>query len=161
MVFVGSIFLALSAGWIGSVFTISAVPTWYRRLRKPSYNPPPKIFGPVWTLLYILMGTSAWMVWRVVEFASPLTWLWLYLGQLSLNTLWSILFFGLRKPALALVEVALLWLAILATLLSFWGISPLAGALLVPYLAWVSFASLLNFEIWRLNPDHSIAPRAT
>ena len=98
------------------------------------------------------MGNAAWIVWRTVGFEGSLLWLWLYLIQLVLNVVWSFLFFGLHRPDVAFAEVLALWASILATLLVFWSISPLAGALLIPYLLWVTFASALNGAIWRLNP---------
>jgi len=107
------------------------------------------VFAPVWTGLYLLMGIAAWLVW------SDKGWTWalmLFLIQLALNAAWTWLFFGLQRPGLALFEICLLWLAILATLIAFWRIRPLAGGLLVPYLVWVTFALLLNAELWRRNP---------
>ena len=109
------------------------------------------MFGPVWTTLYVLMGISAWLVWKKKGFDGARTALLLFGVQLLLNALWSWLFFGLHAPGLAFVEMLLLWVVILATLLSFWKISPLAGSLLIPYLLWVSFAAVLNLQIWRLN----------
>ena len=124
---------------------------WYAALRKPSWNPPPWIFGPVWTALYLMMATAAWLVWRRggwVVHRRPLT---LYLVQLALNAAWTPLFFGLKMPALAFAEILLLLAAIVATMFAFRRVSKAAAALLVPYLAWVSFASFLNFTLWRLN----------
>jgi len=147
-----SLLVCLGAGWIGSIFTTPSIPTWYAGLAKPSFNPPNGVFGPVWTLLYLLMGIALFLVWRKAPQApgAGLA-LVLFLVQLALNVLWSILFFGLRSPLLGLVDILLLWAAILATMLLFFRVSPAAGALLVPYLLWVSFASVLNFAIWRLN----------
>ena len=138
----------LAAGFIGSQFPPDA---WYAALAKPDWNPPNSVFGPVWTTLYVLMGISAWLVWRKRGFDGARTALLLFGVQLLLNALWSWLFFGLHAPGLAFAEMLLLWLVILATLLSFRKISPLAGWLLVPYLLWVSFAAVLNLQIWRLN----------
>lgn len=140
---------ALAAGWIGSRFTPGE---WYAGLAKPSWNPPGSVFGPVWTVLYVLMGVAAWLVWRRGGFAGARVALSLFLVQLTLNALWSWLFFGLQNPPLAFVEILVLWCAILATLVSFWKVRPAAGALLVPYLGWVSFAAALNLQLWRLNP---------
>jgi translocator protein len=124
---------------------------WYAALKKPPFNPPGWVFGPVWTALYLMMGVAAWMVWRVGGFRGAGVALGVFLVQLTLNGLWTWIFFGLHRPGWALVEVAVLWLAILATLLLFRRHSALAGALLIPYLAWVSFAAVLNFALWRLN----------
>ena len=142
----------LLAGALGSLATRSSVGSWYPTLQKPSWNPPSWVFGPVWTTLYVLMGVAAWWVWRAEapapqkSRAARLFW-----GQLLLNLLWSFLFFGLRSPGLALVEILLLWGAILLTLRAFWQVRPLAGALLVPYLAWVSYATALTAAITWLN----------
>jgi benzodiazapine receptor len=146
------------AGWLVVCFSAAAVGSgfmpgeWYARLNKPVWNPPSWIFGPVWSALYAMMAMAAWLVWRRGGFVAqrrPLMW---FLLQLLLNTAWSPLFFGLRNPALAFTEILLLWCAILATLLAFWKVHRVAGALLVPYLAWVSFATFLNFTLWRMNP---------
>jgi benzodiazapine receptor len=145
-------------GWLGLCFAASAsavfVSTgdWYASLSKPSWNPPSWVFGPAWTLLYILMAVAAWLVWREGGWRAQGRALRLFLLQWFLNALWTPLFFGLHRPGLAFAEIALLWLAIAATLWSFWRVRKLAGVLLVPYLAWVSFAAALNFTIWRLNP---------
>jgi len=124
---------------------------WYRALDKPPWTPPGWVFGPAWTLLYFSMGVAAWLVWRergVERAALPLA---LFAVQLVLNGLWSWLFFGLRRPDLGLVDIVALWAAIAATVVTFWGVRPLAGAILLPYLAWVSFATALNASIWRRN----------
>lgn len=148
------------AGWLaavfaaaaaGSAFTASSVGDWYLTLNRPPWTPPSGLFGPVWTALYILMGAAAWLVWRQGGFAGAAAPLGLFLGQLALNVLWSGIFFGLRAPGLAAVEIVLLWLAIAATLAAFWRVKPMAGMLLIPYLLWVGFASVLNLAIWRLN----------
>jgi tryptophan-rich sensory protein len=120
-------------------------------MQKPAWNPPNWIFGPVWTALYTMMAVAAWFVWKRGGFAARHIALSLFLLQLLINALWTPLFFGLRNPALAFVDIVLLWLALLATVVAFWKVRPLAGALLVPYLAWVTFASALNFAICRLN----------
>jgi benzodiazapine receptor len=124
---------------------------WYASLRKPAWNPPNWIFGPVWTVLYASMGITGWLVWKRGGIAGQRIALSLFLLQLLLNALWSPLFFGLRNPALAFLDIVLLWLAVLVTVVAFWKAHWLSGALLVPYLAWVTFASVLNFAIWRLN----------
>jgi tryptophan-rich sensory protein len=121
---------------------------WYAALNKPTWNPPPWLFGPAWTLLYTLMAVAAWMVWKRVGFAKPLK---LYFVQLALNAAWTPIFFGAHEMGGALVEILALWIAILMTLRAFWAVSRPAGMLLLPYLAWVSFASVLNFTLWRLN----------
>lgn len=122
--------------------------TWYDGLNKPPWNPPPWLFGPVWTLLYTLMAVAAWMVWQRVGFARPLM---LYFVQLGLNAVWTPVFFSAHALVPALIVIAALWVAILLTLLSFWRVNTVAGWLFVPYLGWVTFASYLNFTLWRLN----------
>ncbi|MCR4440064.1 MAG: tryptophan-rich sensory protein [bacterium] len=141
--------VCLLAVVLGSVFTSSGVRTWYPTLNKPPFTPPGWLFGPVWTVLYILMGVAVALVWqRSSGVNAALT---VFSVQLVLNVLWSLFFFGLRLPALALVDIALLWGAIVATLVLFWRTQPAAGALLVPYLLWVSFATMLNASIVWLN----------
>jgi benzodiazapine receptor len=144
--------LCLGVAWVGSWVTRPAIPGWYAGLVKPSWTPPSWVFGPVWISLYILMGVAAWLVWRRGGFTAATLPLALFLVQLALNALWSPLFFGLKMPGVALADIVLLWLAILATLVSFWGVSATAGWFLVPYLLWVSYAAALNFAIWRANP---------
>lgn len=165
----GSLLIALSAPFlaaaIGGVATESSVDTWYRKLSKPSWNPPRWLFAPVWSTLYVLMGVASWLVWRKRD-SSSVAWLkWfnradeqevtgalqLYGVQLALNALWSILFFGLRRLDWALAEVVVLWTLILTTLTRFYRIDARAGWLLVPYQAWVTFATFLNFMVWRMN----------
>ncbi len=124
---------------------------WYAELAKPTWNPPGWLFGPVWTMLYAMMAVAAWLVWRRGGWRmqrGPLT---LYLAQWALNALWTPLFFGLRRPGWAFAEILILLLAILATLAAFWRVKRLAGALLVPYTLWVTFATFLNYTIWRMN----------
>jgi tryptophan-rich sensory protein len=140
--------ICFAAAAIGGIWTSRSVGTWYKELQKPSWNPPSWVFGPVWTALYLMMGISLWLVWRERAPALPLG---LFALQLVLNAAWSGLFFGLRLPGAAFAEIVLLWLAILATVLTFRPIAPVAAVLLLPYLGWVSFASVLNFTIWRLN----------
>lgn len=123
----------------------------YDELRKPAGTPPAAAFGPAWTFLYLLMAVAAWLVWREGITRRTATALGLFAFQLALNFAWSLIFFGQQRVGVALVEIAVLWLAILATIVAFWRVRPLAGALLVPYLAWVSFATYLNAGIWRLN----------
>jgi translocator protein len=148
------------AGWLGVAFVAAAIGglasvsagSFYQALVRPSWAPPGWLFGPVWSVLYVLMGISAWLVWRVRGFAGAKGALLLFGVQLGVNALWSWLFFVWRQGALAFAEVLLLWLLILATVVLFGRTSRLAAALLVPYLAWVSFASVLTLAIWRLNP---------
>lgn len=142
------IVLCFAIAGIGGLVTAPSIPNWYADLAKPEWTPPGWIFGPVWSALYLSMAVAAWLVWRRGNAAVPMT---LFGVQLALNAAWSWLFFGLHSPGVAFVEVALLWLAIVATTAVFWRRSMLAGLLFVPYLAWVSFAAVLNFAIWRLN----------
>jgi translocator protein len=136
------------AAFIGSRFEPGA---WYDGLHKPPWNPPDWVFGPVWTVLYILMGVAAWLVWKTSGWDRARGALSLYLIQVALNAAWSWIFFGLQRPGLALAEIVVLWLAIGATLLAFRRHVPLAAWLLAPYLAWVTFAAVLNLSLWRLN----------
>jgi translocator protein len=140
------------AGIIGSVFTIPAIPTWYATLAKPAANPPGWVFGPAWTMLYFLMGVAAFLVWKKgrerkdVKFSLDI-----FGVQLVLNALWSIVFFGLHDPGLALANIVFLWLAIIFSIIVFYKISRPAAYLLVPYILWVTFAAYLNYAIWKLN----------
>ena len=140
-----------AAAGIGGLVTTPQIPGWYANLAKPAWNPPNWIFGPVWSCLYLMMAVAAWLVWRQAGFAGAKLPLALFAIQLALNSLWSVLFFGLQNPGAAVIEIILLWAAILATLISFWKRSRWAGGLLVPYLAWVTFATVLNVAIWRMN----------
>lgn len=147
-----TITVSLLAGVIGSLFTTPAIQGWYATLIKPEFNPPSWIFAPVWTILYIMMGVAAFLVWKQGrELRNVVLPLGIFTVQLILNALWSIIFFGIRDPKLAFIEILLLWLAILATIITFRKVSRPAGWLLVPYLLWVSFASYLTFTIWMLN----------
>jgi translocator protein len=139
------------AAAVGSAATAGSVAEWYPTLRKPSWNPPSWVFGPVWTLLYVAMAVAAWRVWRRAESGAARATLGLYGAQLALNALWSILFFGLRRPDLALVDVVLLWVLLLVLLVRFARVDRLAVVLWTPYVAWVGFASVLNATIWQLN----------
>ena len=143
------ILLCLLAGAIGAIFTTPAIPTWYASLNKPDFNPPNWVFGPVWTTLYILMGVAAYLVYREGKNAERA--LNVFAGQLALNTMWSFLFFGLQSPFLGLVCIITLWLAIAATIREFYAHSRTAAMLMVPYILWVSFATVLNFFVWVLN----------
>lgn len=132
------------------LLSIGSMPgAWYAALQTPSWNPPPWLFVPAWTLLYTLMAIAAWLVWKRVGFSRPLV---LYFVQLALNAAWTPIFFGAHQLGFALIEIVVMWIAILLTLLSFRRVNTTAGWLFVPYLAWVSFATVLNFTLWRLNP---------
>lgn len=143
--------VTLLAAAIGSAATSSSVAEWYPTLRKPSWNPPSWVFGPVWMLLYLAMAVAAWRVWRRAETAAARTTLGLYGAQLALNAFWSVLFFGLRRPDLALVDIVLLWTLLLVLLVRFARADRLAAALWAPYVGWVGFATVLNATIWQLN----------
>ena len=143
--------LCFGASAIGSAFTMSEIGGWYKTLEKPSFNPPNWIFGPVWSLLFFMMALAAWLVWRRFGFARAKAALTVFVVQLIANMMWSILFFGLHSPSLAFYEICLLWVLIAATIVLFWKKSRSASGLLIPYLAWVTFASVLNFWIWQLN----------
>ena len=170
-----SVLICELAAVIGSIFTVPAIKGWYLHLDKPSFNPPNWIFGPVWTILYLLMGISLYLVW-LRNFASEVpanmekqkTWnpisarLWfgswreenaalIFTLQLVLNILWSVIFFGLKLPGLAFFEILMLWFAILYTIINFYRISKTAAYLLIPYIIWVSFATILNYAIWIIN----------
>ncbi|MFH1780920.1 MAG: TspO/MBR family protein [Candidatus Nealsonbacteria bacterium] len=170
-----SIVICQLAGVVGSFFTMPAIQTWYAFLNKPSFNPPNSVFAPVWTILFLLMGISLYLVWIKnwssevsVDDAQKKSWnplskkLWfgvwreenaiaIFALQLVLNILWSVVFFGLRLPGYAFFEILMLWFAILYTIVNFYRISKTAGLLLLPYMLWVSFAAVLNFSIWLLN----------
>lgn len=145
----GWLLLCFGAAALGGLFMPGE---WYASLKKPWWNPPGWIFGPVWTALYTMMAVAAWLVWKRGGFPARRRPLGLFLAQLALNAAWTPLFFGLHRPGLAFAEIVLLWMAIAATLLAFRPVSRVAAWLLAPYLAWVSFAAVLNFTLWRLNP---------
>jgi tryptophan-rich sensory protein len=147
----GWFLVSFAASAVGALASIQAR-SFYGQLAQPAWAPPPWLFGPVWTILYALMAIAAWMIWRSGGFHANRTALSLFLAQLALNALWSWLFFAWHRGALAFVDIVLLWLLIVATLVAFWRVRPLAGALLIPYLFWVSFASALNYSVWQLNP---------
>ena len=147
-----SLLLCFAVSAIGAAASIQAG-AFYQELARPDWAPPASVFGPVWTALYALMAVSAWLVWRAVGFDGAKIPLLLFAAQLALNALWSWLFFGWRLGGPAFADVVLLWLMIAATLVSFWRIRPLAGALLLPYWLWVSFAVALNYSIWQRNPQ--------
>lgn len=173
--FVVSLAVCQLAGVIGSFFTMPAIPVWYAGLKKPSFTPPSWVFAPAWTILYILMGISLFLVWKrswkiIISPGEPekkfwnsfSTKLWrgswkeentilIFVLQLVLNILWSIIFFGLKSPGIAFFEILMLWFSILYTIVNFYRTSKPAAYLLIPYILWVSFATLLNFSIWQLN----------
>lgn len=149
---VGWLVVSFAASAVGAVASIGAK-SFYSQLSQPAWAPPPWLFGPVWTVLYALMAIAAWLVWRSGRFRATRLALALFLVQLVFNALWSWLFFFWQNGAVAFADVVLLWVLVVATLVSFWRVRPLAGALLIPYLLWVSFASVLNFSVWQLNPQ--------
>lgn len=144
--------VAFAAGAIGAVASVNAG-AFYAELKRPAWAPPGWIFGPVWSTLYALMAVAAWLVWRARGFHAARPALSLFLVQLAFNALWSWLFFAWRQGALATIEVVLLWCLIAACVVAFRRIDGLAAVLLVPYLAWVTFAAILTFAVWRLNPE--------
>lgn len=143
---ISSVVVCLGAGVVGSVFTINSIPTWYVTLNKPVFSPPNWVFGPVWTILYILMGISLYLVWLKKKVPN------VFWFQLALNAVWSIIFFGMKNPTLAFIDIIALWVSIVLTMKAFSKTNKLAGNLLIPYLIWVSFASFLNLAIVVLNP---------
>ncbi|WP_406694938.1 TspO/MBR family protein [Singulisphaera sp. Ch08] len=150
---VAFVLFCFAAAGIGWIWTNAGLTVWYPTLKKPGWTPPNRVFGPVWSILYLTMAIAGWLVWRRrdrndgnVKLA-----LLLFAVQLGLNAIWSYLFFTLRNPGIAFAEITLLWLAILATLMLFWRISRVAALLLIPYWLWVTFASILNLVIWVMN----------
>jgi tryptophan-rich sensory protein len=147
--------------WFAVCFLVAAVGaaaslqagTFYAQLLRPDWAPPAAVFGPVWTILYAMMAVAAWLVWHRREARLARIGLALFVLQLLLNALWSWLFFGWKQGALSFLDIVVLWASIAATLVLFWRVRPSAGLLLVPYLAWVTFASALNYTIWQLNPS--------
>ena len=148
LVLAALLILCLGAGALGSLVTLPAIPGWYAALDKPAWTPPNWLFGPVWTALYVMMAVSAWLVWRRAGVGPALG---AFFVQLAFNAAWSPLFFGMHLIGLALIDIVLLWLALAAALALAWRVHRAAGALLVPYLVWVSYATALNFAIWRMN----------
>lgn len=150
--FVVALIIPQLAGVIGSFFTFPAISEWYQGLQMPLLAPPNWVFGPVWTTLFLLMGVALYLVWKAGASRREVHLALSVFGvQLVLNSLWSILFFGMRNPGVAFAEILILWLMIVATIVTFWRVARVAAWLLVPYLAWVSFAAYLNFMIWQLN----------
>lgn len=143
--------VSLAAGGIGSLATVSNIPTWYAALEKPFFNPPNWVFGPVWTILYLLMGYSLYLIWTA-PYAGSKKWAYVTFGiQLVLNTMWSLVFFGLHAPWSGVIIIVLLLASIAATIKLFWPISKTAAYLLLPYVAWVTFATCLNTAVAWLN----------
>lgn len=146
-----SLIVCQMAGVFGSLFTVPAISTWYQTLNKPSFNPPNWIFSPVWISLYLMMGISLFLVWRKKGHPNLKMTLIFFFIQLILNALWSASFFGLRSPFLGLVNILFLWFAILLMIMYFLKVSKAGAWLLLPYLLWVSFATILNYSLWVLN----------
>jgi len=147
--------VCLAAGFIGSIFTNTSIPTWYTTLEKPSFTPPNWLFAPVWTALFVLMGVSAFLLWRNgLDDRKIRISLSVFVVQLVFNMLWSAAFFGLRSPLVGLIVIVILWAAILLTILNFLRVSLIAGILLVPYILWVTYAAVLNTSIFILNLTH-------
>ena len=142
--FGAAVFVAAAIGGLG----VAGTSTEYNGLRQPSWAPPSAVFGPVWTVLYVMIALAGWLAWQRVGFMPPL---WLYAAQLVLNAIWTPLFFGAGQYGLAFADIAVLWLLIGATVVSFWRVRRLAAVLLLPYWAWVTYASALNLSIWQLN----------
>lgn len=147
-----SIIVCQAAGGVGSLFTTSSIPTWYASLKKPSFSPPNWLFSPVWITLFLLMGISLYLVWQktLKEKAVKIA-LVFFAFQLVLNILWSVIFFGIKAPFIAFIEIIILLVAILLTMITFFKVSRASALLLIPYIVWVSFAAVLNFFLWNLN----------
>lgn len=149
---IGSVLLCELVGIMSTPFTIASIPTWYRTLNKPFFSPPNWIFGPVWTILYALMGVSLYLVWeKGIKNRKTKTALLYFFIQLALNFLWTFIFFGFHSPLAAFVTIVILWIMILVSIRKFYPLSKTAAYLLIPYILWVSFASVLNFSIIVLN----------
>ncbi len=148
---VAFLLVTFGAAAVGTYATVQSVGTWYPTLAKPTWTPPGAIFGPVWTALYIAMAVAAWRVWRRQTGSAAMAVLRSYGAQLVLNALWSVLFFGLRRPDLAMIDIVALWLLLVLALVRFWRADRIAAALWTPYVVWVTFATALNAAIWRMN----------
>ena len=149
---VASVVICQLAGVIGSIFTVSSIPTWYTSLEKPWFTPPNFVFGPVWITLYTLMGISLYLIWQKGPGKDDVrSALLAFFGQLAVNSVWSIVFFGLQSPFYALILIVFLWFLILLTIYKFYKLDKKAGLILVPYIAWVTIAALLNYYVWVLN----------
>ena len=146
-----SVAVCFGAAALGSLATMSEINGWYSTLTKPAWNPPNYIFGPVWTTLYLMMAIAAWLTWQHSGWRTARIPLVLFAIQLALNVGWSWVFFGMHQIGPAFAEILVLWTAILATTIAFFRVQRLAGVLMIPYLAWVSFAGFLNFTIWQMN----------
>lgn len=146
-----SLLLSFAAAGVGAVASINAA-GFYQQLVQPGWAPPAGVFGPVWSVLYLLIGIAAWLVWKARGLRAAQLALTLFVVQLAANALWTWLFFAWHRGSWAFAEIIVLWLLIVATIVAFWRIRPLAGALLLPYLAWVSFACGLTWAMWHLNP---------
>jgi benzodiazapine receptor len=146
-----SVIIAQMAGAIGSVFTAPNIEAWYIFLEKPFFSPPNWLFAPAWITLYTLMGIAAFLVWQKRKEPGAKSALWFYLAQLVFNALWSFIFFGLHNLGLAFFEILILWILIVVVAWKFYQIRRIAGIFFIPYILWVSFASVLNFAIWQLN----------
>ena len=149
---VGWLVATFAAGGVGAIASARAA-TFYGQLSRPAWAPPAWLFGPVWSALYLCMAVAAWLVWRQHGFRGARSALWLFVAQLFANALWTWLFFGMHRGALSLAEIVLLWLLIAATIAAFWPLQRFAALLLVPYLAWVSFATALTLSLWQRNPS--------
>ncbi|MBL0106878.1 MAG: tryptophan-rich sensory protein [Ignavibacteria bacterium] len=147
-----SLVICQLAGFIGAIFTMDSIPTWYAALNKPSFNPPNNVFGPVWTILYVMMGISMFLIWKEgLKNKDVKNAFIFFIIQLILNFLWSVVFFGAHSVLGGLIIIVLLWLAVLYCIISFRKISRVASILLIPYLLWITFATLLNYYILILN----------
>lgn len=150
---IGWIVLCELAGIVGSVFTVSSIPTWYQTLVKPVFSPPNWVFGPVWTTLYALMGIAVYRVWSLgMKKESVRHAVYLFVMHLALNAIWSPIFFGARQIPLAFVTIAIMWLTLITVMFRFEKLDKMSALFLVPYLAWISFAMVLNYNLWILNP---------
>ncbi len=157
LILAGCILIPLAVGSFSGIATRTAIRGWYNQLQKPSFNPPNWLFGPVWTMLYILMGVSLYIIIRQEPSAERERALLFFTAQLVLNFFWSIIFFYYKRLGFALIEIAVLWFFIIGMIISFIAVNPLAGYLQIPYLCWVSFASILNASVWQLNRNKPLS----
>lgn len=147
-----SILIPLAIGAVSGFFTTAEIPGWYQTINKPTWNPPSWIFGPVWTTLYVMMGIALFLIWKSdVSQTAKKTAIILFAAQLGLNFFWSFIFFNQHQPGWALVEIIVMWVSILLTIFAFAAVSKTGAWLLIPYISWVSFATILNYTIWQLN----------
>ena len=147
----GAIVVSELAGGIGAIFTTSKIPTWYATLNQPSWNPPAWLFGPVWTILYALMGASLWLLWQAKDSERKRAALVVFWAQLAVNVLWSVVFFGLENPGLGVAVILVLFFLIITLIDHAWKVNRWASVIMIPYAAWVAFASVLNYTVWQLN----------